>query len=156
DFGSVPARKRIVLGHEASDLRSDAQTDFAAAHFGKRANAASAVFLIGLADLALADFFKWPREIAVPLHGVHGEVEMAINEEHRVLSFEEARGFDHRRIVAVNFDRSPNFFYNAIGADEKRGARDAHLLLAIHVLFAPRAKLFGDFVVWIGEQREIQ
>ena len=38
--------------------------------------------LVGLALLAAADLGERPRQVAVPLQGVHGQVEMAVDEEH--------------------------------------------------------------------------
>ena len=44
----------------------------------------------------------------------------------------------------------------AVGADDERGAGNAHHLLAIHVLFLQNAEGDGDFFVGIGQQGERQ
>ena len=58
--------------------------------------------------------------------------------------------------MAIDLNGAPDLFDDAIGANEKRRANDAHLLVAIHVFFAPRAEFFGDLVIGIGEKREVQ
>src|SRR5215471_14934051 len=82
DFGSIPAWKRVVFGNVAGDLGRDTEADFAAAHLAERANTAAAVFFVGLAAFAASDFGEWPRQIAIPLQGVHRQIEMAVNKQH--------------------------------------------------------------------------
>ena len=79
DLGRVPARQRIAVGDVAGDLRRNAQADLAPPHLSKSADALAAIELVGLADLAAANLVQRPRQIAVPLQGVHGEIEMTIN-----------------------------------------------------------------------------
>jgi hypothetical protein len=59
-------------------------------------------------------------------------------------------------VVAIDLDGAPDFFDDAVGADEERGADDSHFLFAVHILFAPGAELLGDLVVRIGEERKVE
>ena len=57
---------------------------------------------------------------------------------------------DDLLVVAVYFDGLPDFHDLAGGVDQKRRSLDAHLLLAVHVLFTPGAVLLGHLVIDVG------
>ena len=63
---------------------------------------------------------------------------------------------DHLLVVTVDLDALPDLGHLAVGIDQERRALDSHRLLAVHVLFPPGAVFLGDFVVRIGQQREVQ
>ena len=64
------------------DLGRDAQPDAAAPHLRKRHEAPAAVRKIGQVRLTLADLVDRPREVAIPFEGVHGEVEVRVDNQH--------------------------------------------------------------------------
>ena len=77
-LGRVPAGQPVAALHVARDLRRDDHADASAAQLVERHRAAPAVGPVGHAGLALADLVDGPRQVAVPLDGVHGQVEMGV------------------------------------------------------------------------------
>ena len=67
---------------DAGDLGGDAEADAGAAHLREGNGGAAAIGFVAEVGFALAEVLEGPREVAVPLDGVHGEVEVGVEEEH--------------------------------------------------------------------------
>jgi hypothetical protein len=66
---------------EAGELGGDAEADAAAAEFGEGNGAAAAVGFVAEVGFALTDLGERAREVAVPLEGVHREVEVGVEDQ---------------------------------------------------------------------------
>src|SRR6185369_40246 len=62
----------------------------------------------------------------------------------------------HLLVVAVDADLLPHLAHGSRGVDQEGRALDAHGLLAVHVLLAPGAIGFGDLVIGVGEEGEVE
>ena len=83
DLGAVPAGQRVVGRGVAGDQRRDAEPDPAAPHLDQRDHPVAPILLVGLPRFALADLGHRQGNIAIPIQGVHAEVEMGIEDQHR-------------------------------------------------------------------------
>jgi hypothetical protein len=72
----------MVRFHVAREERRHAESNSPAAHFGETDGTATAIRFVGEIMLARADLVDGPREVAIPFHGVHGEIEMGVDDEH--------------------------------------------------------------------------
>ena len=77
----MPAGKRVRWADIAGDLGGDAQADPATAHFGETYKAAAAIRLVRHVSLARPDLRERPGQIAIPLEGIHGQVEVRVENE---------------------------------------------------------------------------
>ena len=71
DGRTMPTRKRIAEFDKAADLRSDAEANPTSPQLTQREDAFAAIQLVRHPDLSPPHFVQWPRQVAVPLHGVH-------------------------------------------------------------------------------------
>jgi hypothetical protein len=79
--GGAPAEDGAVgVVFEAGKLSGDADGDAAAAEFGEGNGAVAAVGFVAEVGLALTDLGEGTREVAVPLEGVHREVEVGVED----------------------------------------------------------------------------
>ena len=74
----VPTGQRVVALGVAGDLRPNTKADVSATHLRQADCALAAVRFVGLAGLAFANFYEWPRQVAVPLERVHRQVEVDV------------------------------------------------------------------------------
>ena len=81
----------------AGDLRRDAEADAAAAHLRERHRAFAAIRPVGVPVLARTDFIDGPREVAVPLDGVHSQVKVRVEYQHSALSISQQSHHEHAR-----------------------------------------------------------
>ena len=77
-LGGMPARQWVGAVHVTGDLGAHAQPDPAAPHLGERHGAASTIGPILQVGFTRADFVERPREVAVPLERVHGQIKMTV------------------------------------------------------------------------------
>ena len=77
-----PARQPVEVRRVARDLRRHTNAHLRAAQLGEAQRVVAPVLLVRLVKFAAADTFEGPRQIAVPLQRVHGEVEMCVEDEH--------------------------------------------------------------------------
>jgi hypothetical protein len=86
--GGAPAEDGAVgVVFEAGELGGDADGDVAAAEFREGNGAAAAVGFVAEVSFALTNLGEGAREVAVPLEGVHREVEVGVEDqahEHRM------------------------------------------------------------------------
>jgi hypothetical protein len=82
-LGRVPSWQRVAALHVARDLRRHHDADPAAAELVERHRAAPAVGPVGHPALACPDLVDGPREVAIPFDGIHRQIEMRINHQHR-------------------------------------------------------------------------
>jgi hypothetical protein len=69
---------------------------------------------------------------------------------------ERLQGLEHVGIVAIDSDSLPDFGDFTLGVDQVGTALDAHTLFAVHVLFAPSTIFFGDSVIGVCQEWEVQ
>src|ERR1019366_10762218 len=74
----MPAGQWIAGLDVARDLRGHAKTYLPAPHLRKRYGSLAPVWLVGQALFAAANLLQRLGEIAVPLHGIHGQVQMSV------------------------------------------------------------------------------
>ena len=77
-FRRVPAGQPVGELHVAGDLRRHDDADAAAAQLVERHRAARAIGAIRHPPFAHPDFIDGPRQVAVPFDGVHGKVEVGV------------------------------------------------------------------------------
>ena len=65
----------------SSNLSSDAEPDFAPAHLRQTDCTSAAILFVGLTNLSVANFVERPRQVTVPLEGVHREVEVSVKDK---------------------------------------------------------------------------
>src|SRR5688572_1346964 len=65
-------------------------------------------------------------------------------------------GGKHFLGVAINLHAVPALDHFSIRADQIRGPRHAHVLLAVHGFLLPHAVLLDHRMILVGEQRELQ
>src|ERR1043166_4161601 len=80
---TIPARQRVGRLHISGDLSCDAQANTATAHFWKANCVFTTVGFVFEVTLALPELAYGPGKITVPLHRVHCEIEMSVEDEHR-------------------------------------------------------------------------
>ena len=80
-FRGMPTRQRVAALGISSNLSSDAETDFAPAHLRQTDCTSAAILFVGLTKLSVANFVERPRQITVPLEGVHREVEVSVKDK---------------------------------------------------------------------------
>jgi hypothetical protein len=81
-FGRVPTGQGVRRFDVTGDLRGDTKPNTTTPHFRETDDPSAAVRLVAQAGFALADFGERPGEVAVPFHGVHGQVEMGVKNLH--------------------------------------------------------------------------
>jgi hypothetical protein len=64
------------------DLRGDDQADLGPVQFRKADRASSAIFFVTEMAFPIPNFRNGPRQVAVPLQRVHGQVQMGIKDKH--------------------------------------------------------------------------
>jgi hypothetical protein len=51
------------------------------AHFGKSDDTVSAIWVIFEVLFASPDLFQWKAKVPIPLHSIHGEIKVGVEEE---------------------------------------------------------------------------
>ena len=86
----VPAGQWIVALGVAGDLRADAKANIAAAHLRQTNGTLGAIRFIGLPGLTFANLGERSRQVAVPLEGIHRQVEVDIKNERGIFRHDRA------------------------------------------------------------------
>ena len=81
--GRIPAREAMEVRGVAANLGGDADTNATATHLREADSAIPAIDAIFHVAFPAADHFERPGEIAVPLEGVHAQVEVAVENQRR-------------------------------------------------------------------------
>src|SRR4051812_24585058 len=81
-FGRVPARQAVGGFNKTSDLGTDTQTDIRAAHFGKTDCGVAAIRFVSEMPVAVAQPVERFTQVAVPLEGIHREVQVSVKDKH--------------------------------------------------------------------------
>ena len=75
----------MEVGRIAADLRGDAQADPALPHLGEADRAVAAIDLVLHVPFPAANLLERPAQVAVPLQGVHAQVEMHVEDQCRLV-----------------------------------------------------------------------
>ena len=78
--GQPPGNRRFGIAGLVQ--RGDVFSQVEGADLAGRNGALAAIEKVRQVGLAAADFLQRPRHVAVPLHGVHADVEMAVEDQH--------------------------------------------------------------------------
>ena len=81
-FRRIPTLKIIARLDVTGDLGGDTDANPPTPHIRQRHGTLSAIRFIGLALFPVTNFSNRPCQIPVPLHGVHGEIQMCIQNPH--------------------------------------------------------------------------
>ena len=96
-FRALPAGQFAESSRVACNLRCDTDSDSTTAHFGKADRPARAVREIREAEFTAANLNERKSYIAVPLHRVHGKVEMSVKNQRNVVHNPSSRYARGRR-----------------------------------------------------------
>src|ERR1043166_6628364 len=92
----MPSWQRVASFHITSDLRGHANADFSTAHFRKTNRSLSPVGFIGQFAFAFTYFRNGFPIIPVPFQGVHREIKMRVEYEHKINGRSPFGGFKVR------------------------------------------------------------
>ena len=95
----VPAGQRVVRRDVPRDLGRDAQANASPAHLRKRHRAAPRSGLSVMRVLARADVVDGTREVPIPFERVHRQIEMGVQDQHRLQATTSASSRTHPSAV---------------------------------------------------------